>query len=377
VRRRAGEGRSQPGWAACLAGIYAVGIAGTVVVVLLAQTHTHRPLPRLQLGTFAGYTWNGRATSVAARWRVPRIARRSGSGFAGTWIGAQAPGNSGPFIQIGVNEQRVPFGGDQYEAFWSDTELHFHPQSLFMAGAGDEISARMTLVGDRWRLSVVDVSADLVARFSTRQETRGSFNEVEWMQENVSYGPDSIPYHYPRVAGTHFTHLDVNGTAPLATQLLSSWMSPRHRHGYLAPSGLRSNSFEIGPGRLSMPAYDYVRAATIEDNVESAFDDGLGRWSASTPRSQMSSEAAPFRRVVHSDIRGLDATEWPPDVQPVMARLVGALRELLVDTSAAGLPPPSAIGAWRTAWYNDEDVLQSTAGVVRSELGAPTFAFDQ
>ncbi len=82
-------------------------------------------------GTQAGYIWQGRVGSVGASWTVPRIIGTSPCGRAGTWIGAEAPGNPSPFIQLGVNETCLEANGKRgviYDAFWSDVKLHFHPR---------------------------------------------------------------------------------------------------------------------------------------------------------------------------------------------------------------------------------------------------------
>jgi hypothetical protein len=77
---------------------------------------------------------------------VPRILRGSPLGHAGTWIGAQAPGARGPFIQIGTNDDHFSATDSSHYAFWSDTARNFTAQFLFSVKPGDDLSASLTLV---------------------------------------------------------------------------------------------------------------------------------------------------------------------------------------------------------------------------------------
>jgi hypothetical protein len=99
----------------------------------------------IQLGTFAGYIWSGHVRSVGARWDVPRVTPGSAAGAAQTWVAAMASGPAGrsPFIQVGTTEGRFLLqpAVDLYEAFWTDTKHHFHPQLLFKVRPGDVVQA--------------------------------------------------------------------------------------------------------------------------------------------------------------------------------------------------------------------------------------------
>jgi hypothetical protein len=180
-------------------------------------------------GPFAGYLWRGRVTSVQGSWRVPRVlARSSLRSAASTWIGAEAPGEPGPFIQIGTNEQRVSppevlERGPGYYAFWSDTKSTFHPRLLFPVSPGDDIRASLALARKRWTLAIVDATSGASAHFSTSDETReGAFNEAVWMQEDVTDGTTGKPSPYPRLDESGLRRLAVNGKAPSYADLYSS-----------------------------------------------------------------------------------------------------------------------------------------------------------
>src|SRR5579864_1176198 len=77
-------------------------VALTVALTVLVGALLRGASSSWSFGRFAGYAWRGRVASVQASWTVPRIRRVSPPGHAGTWIGAQAPGALGPFVQIGT-----------------------------------------------------------------------------------------------------------------------------------------------------------------------------------------------------------------------------------------------------------------------------------
>lgn len=105
-------------------GAAALIIAAGVLIAILSTSGEHSS----GFGPFAGYIWRGRVSSVRANITVPSILPASPLGTAATWIGTQAQGTGkhGPFLQIGVGEQRISSAGtggsaDSYYAFWSDT----------------------------------------------------------------------------------------------------------------------------------------------------------------------------------------------------------------------------------------------------------------
>jgi len=224
--------------------------AGAVVVivvgVLAGLAATGGPTrPRATYGAFAGYDWFGRVTSVEASWRVPRILSGSPSGAAATWIGAQTPSSREAFIQIGVSEfDLVPAHQPQpsYFAFWSDTQRHFLDQPLFDVAPGDDVSASLTLAHRRWRLAIADRTSGAIAHFSTREEAKASFTQVEWLQEHVrGIFPQRLAY--PQLTAITFRDLRVNSHEPLSTALEPVTM---YEHGReRAPSSVRHDSFVL------------------------------------------------------------------------------------------------------------------------------------
>jgi hypothetical protein len=85
--------------------VAALALLLTVVLTAIPGAATGAQRSPSSFGKFAGYVWRGHVESVRASWSVPGI-RVGSTGRAGTWIGAQAPGSPGAFIQIGTNEER-------------------------------------------------------------------------------------------------------------------------------------------------------------------------------------------------------------------------------------------------------------------------------
>jgi hypothetical protein len=198
---------------------------------------------------FAGYYWIGHVWSVQGSWTVPRIVAGSPYGFGATWIAAQGPGKTRPFIQIGTNEVESPIGRggirtptSNYWAFWSDTTHRFRGQYLFEVSPGDSISALLALRYDGWRLTITDRTTGGSQTFSTRDETGGYFNQAEWLQEHVL--APGLDDGYPRLSAISFGAIAVNDGAPDRYSLRGQRMTPP---GMLpvAPSALAGDSFQI------------------------------------------------------------------------------------------------------------------------------------
>jgi hypothetical protein len=242
-------------------------IVVTAAAVLLLVVGGAGASSSLSLGHFAGYQWFGKVRSVGASWTVPTISLGSHDGSAGTWIGAQGPGrtNSSPFIQVGTNEERraTPLGPlTLYYAFWSDVRHHFHPQHLFEVNPGDQISVSLHLQRQHWTVSISDPTKRSHAHFSTRDETKGTFNTAQWLQEDVDEPNGDTPYPYPQTSNVRFRKLAVNGDPPSYSAVYSQWMSLPGID--LAPSALAGDSFSISRQTLSSPGKRYLQIVKPE-----------------------------------------------------------------------------------------------------------------
>jgi hypothetical protein len=199
-------------------------------------------------GPFAGYAWLGEVRSVAASWTVPQVLPNSHDGVAATWIGAQAAGaRSAPFIQVGTNEGSEPVDDTRrsfYYAFFSDTRLSFHASFLFVVRAGDVVAAQLRMAGGLWHLTIVDRTNGDAAAFTTPDESDATFDQAEWLQEDVSSSikPARL-FPYPVLSPARFHELRVDSFVPSYARVLSSWMSENHAD--LAPGPLIDDGFTL------------------------------------------------------------------------------------------------------------------------------------
>ncbi len=322
-------------------------------------------------GAFAGYVWNGSVRSVAASWTVPRITPGSHSGTAGTWIGAQAPGNRlAPFIQVGINEVRLTLPGrgarNFYYAFYSDTKLGFHPQILFPVRVGDTLSGRLRLGGGRWHILIVDHTHPHRSAFDTRDETSGVFNQVEWLQEDVSK-KIGVVLPYPVLATVGFRDLKVNYGAPSYAKIRSQWMSENGTD--LAPSALVGDAFRFAPTQPTAIGLHYLQITVPLDVALNSFEAEVAHWPTSARK--MASQRAGYAAALESDIQELEGTQWPAGVQPLFAKLVSATKLELAQTELA--PTPTATGSvqWLTDWFKDDAAVVTISQKIRRALKLP------
>ena len=331
----------------------------------------------IQLGPFAGYVWDsGPVSEVSATFTVPRIEAGSPAhSVAGTWIGAQAPGVNGPFIQIGVNEMRVDYRPlkihrIEYYAFWSDTRLHFHPLPVFPVDPGDQIAASLQLVRGGWKLAIVDATTNVGRRFSTPDEAHGAFNYGEFLQENVSHGADRVPFPYPRLAGVRFSHLRVDWQTPGRRQLLSQWMTMQR--GDLAPTPLGpQDTFSVHRAQLGAEATRYRQLANQDDSASNAFFALLQHWNAGTPRAEIDAASATFAAAIRLNIRLLTQPAWPRRLRPYVTALVARQLAMLRLVEAAPQRADADLGAWRKAIQRDGEAISHAAVALKALMHGP------
>ncbi len=370
-------------------------LAATIVVLALLAPSKPHPIPRRWLGAFAGWIWSGNVTTVSASWTVPSILGSSSPGRAGTWIGAQAPGDeNSPFIQIGSNEELFSVnGGDPaipaaqtegvegYYAFWSDVRHHFHPQYLFAVAPGDRVSANMSLGGGRWRLTIHDVNSGRSRHLATTDEARGSFNEAQWIQEDVTDERTGRLFAYPRLTRVSFAGLRVDRTRPSASDLSSQWMSPKHEV-YEAPSPLRNASFSVRRRALGAAAAQFLAIITPLDAADQRFSDEFDRWSSEVTRSSPSaptqalidSTCAVQRAILAHRVAALASARWPASAQPLIDRFIALSDRRLGDLAQSHVPQPLTVPAWDDAWEQPDNALGATGRAVRRALGAPDWS---
>jgi hypothetical protein len=337
--------------------------------------------PRIDLGHFAGYVWDGgRVGSVSATFTVPRILPGSPPGsFGATWIGAQAPGVDGPFIQIGVNEVHLlapvtllgrRIERNVYYAFWSDTRLHFHARLLAVVHPGDQIAVSLHHVHDGWKLALVDATRRAATRFFTRDEAHGAFNWAEWLQEDPTVRGKPLPY--PRLAGVHFAELRGDYMSPTGLRLLSQWMTVSR--GDLGPSPLSGDAFTERHRRLGRASASFWRLALPEDAAAAAFDADMLHWSATTPRAAITAESAAFAAALRANIRGFERTRWPPALLPFVRAIVERLRALVPVVESAPRSAPIDLGAWLRGYRRRAGAVSAAGRQITARTHGPALA---
>lgn len=323
------------------------------------------------LGPFAGYVgFADLVTSLSATWVVPTIDASSRAGRAATWIGAQAPGASGvaPFIQIGTNEEdsELESSSDTYYAFWSDTAHHFHPVELFPVVPGNRVSASIRLSQGRWTLTIRDASLRETKRLMTDQETTGTFNEAEYLQEDVTNGRTGTPFSYPTLSPVRFSRLTFNGKTARDGEVESQWMSVAAGHS-VGPGPVADAAFSVGPRMLSAAACRYLDVVAPLNRAWARLR-ALGLTS-SVPQLRAATDA--FSAQINMVDTALARSPWPTAARRPIQALINASRRVqhflpsLPHNVNAGVVP------WETAFAQAETADTTAAREVRRALRAP------
>lgn len=323
------------------------------------------------LGPFAGYVWNGDVHDAHASWAVPRVLPGSVRGEAATWIGAEAPGpaRAAPFVQVGVNEGNTanqPF----YYAFYSTTQLHFHPVHLFDVSPGDQISATLTRQGSGWRIAFVDHTAGRERRLSVTEGAGQRFNEAQYTQEDVTDARTGQPFPYPSLSSVRFTAIAANGVAPRPSRLTSNWLT--EADGYLAPAPLHGDGFALAHAQMSAADLRYLRAIAAEDNAAAAATPPLLRWEQGGPARLAGRATRPFARVLRATLSAVDDQRWPAPARPAISAVrahAGALLALL--SRIAGVTPVGRF-AWAEQFVQLAEQVGDDGQRARRALGLPS-----
>jgi Peptidase A4 family len=331
------------------------------------------------LGRFAGYlryASDGEpVTSVSATWTVPTIASGSQAGRAGTWVGTEAPGppNAGPFIQIGTNEERHSAGdsgSDDYYTFWSDTARHFHPHRLFDVTAGDQISASVRLMDGHWMLSIHDATANETRRLATAQETAATFNEAQWVQEDITDARTGKAFSYPTLSPVRFSHLRFNGGPVSYADVYSQWMT-LSTHRSLAPSPLASDAFTLSPQTLSAPAQRYLQLIAAPNRALSALRAQMGPMKGPISVSGVRPAAHTLSRDIRISDAGLARAQWPASARPHVGALIAAGLQLRRLLSVVPRHFPAQSTRWDAQLVRAENMSARAGHLVRRALHAP------
>lgn len=352
-------------------------------------------------GAWAGYRWDGHVNSVGAAWRVPRIMKGSPAGFAGTWIGAEAPPRRSPtlaqsalvprslwttamwsswfdqipFIQVGTNENREVWrhhAANVYYAFWTDTVHRFEPIALFAVRPGDLVAAKLMRARRDWVVSIIDATSGARRIFSTRDEARYTFDSADWMQEHPGFA-EPITAHmgneYPRLSRVRLHDVAVNFAAPRYDDLLSSWMTDGAV--YLEPGALNHDSFVLHETGLSASGARYLKLATTLNAATQRFEVQLSAWRTVTPRSQITLQSSAYADAVESFLSAVATVPWPGGARSQITILIHRFRAVLDQTRSASELTSRSLSRWQDAWLDDGMAASQSALAARRALNLP------
>jgi hypothetical protein len=355
-------------------GVLALGLILVLVFIAipLRGRSKHSRIIDSPFGAYAGYVWLGRVSSMDGSWTVPQIVDPSRSGLATTWIGAQAPGTRGAFIQIGASElhgySRAHVVENRYWVFWSDTTRNFHPQFLFRVRPGDALSASLTLARKRWVLAIVDHTSGSNAQFSTSEDANASFDEAQWTQEDATTSMGER-FPYPSLTGLRFSGLAVNSKPPTYASLYSTWMSVNGVS--LAPTPLADNAFALRQATINPAGEQYLHIGALKSTAAQTFWSELELWTAKTPYVRIASASSRLIASLRSDVRALAAARLPKSINSMIRLLIRKLDVIIERARPPAVMSLVALTLWRSTLISDAKALQYVAHLLLRALGLP------
>lgn len=325
-------------------------------------------VPANALGSFVGYRWSGVPISLSAEWRVPSILQSS-AGDASTWIGLQS--SSGAFIQIGTTEDSPMGFHSVYAGFWSDDQVHFHPQRTFSSTVrpGDLMSASISDSEHGWRMQITD-TRDHSRFVKTIPIVKADFNEAEWFQEDPTDELTDSPLPYPRLSRVRLTNLKLNGRVPAMALSNQEWMSVAGQD--FAPTPLRNGSYMVVPVQLDPVQTQWVTARASYEAAAKKFDDEEATWRAHPPSSASAGEQLqPFLVALNSYCESLASQSWPRVPQSDIAALVAAYRQDAAALAALAKAEPKPGSAVISQLDRTRADLQTAKQGVAAAIGLP------
>jgi hypothetical protein len=304
---------------------------------------------------------------LSAELKVPTIIENSPQGGAATWIGVQNEVNN-QFVQVGVEENDLGDGPNQYQAFWSDLNVGFAPQTFGEVYAGDRISLSMSRTARGWALSLVDLSRQLRGKKFVEIGRSVPFTQGEWIQEDPSPSTNTaqdIPY--PEMSEVSFQDLKVNGETPKLS-LNDAQVLVASSGTIGVPSSVVDDSFNLSAPKGSV--LQYLKDEQSLDAALNQFDVHLSSWSTASTAKE-TSVAASLSSAFTSDEKSLASQQWPTASRGPIAQLLRSDRRQLTD-----------IKSWRQDDFNtqglafaqlQQDLNRSIAlvNVVRATLDLP------
>jgi hypothetical protein len=220
--------------------------------------------------------------------------------------------------------------------------------SLFAVHPGDAVSARMTLAGGRWTLTIADHTTGASHRVSTTQEAGGRFGLALWLQEDPTRSADNRVFAYPDLAPVRLSALTVNASRPAATRLATTWMALPH--AYLGPTTPTAAGFSVIPKALSPAGAAYLRIAGATNAQLNRYLTQAATWRDATPRSVIVAATDRFIAALALNRGRLRSRRWPGSVAAEIDRLeAGYASQIATIRRALSAGPAALLGAFSGA----------------------------
>jgi hypothetical protein len=273
---------------------------------------------------------------------------------------------SNAFLQVGITEDSFPSGPPPiYEAFWSDTARHFHPQPIRTVSAGDAIASSMSQTSTAWVLRIHDVTEKWSRTLRIHYQVKSHFNNGEWFQEDPTESlPAAQDEPYPVTTLVQFTDVRVDDLIP--TLLYSQARVLSSDEGiYLVPTRFRDDGFAVPPAQGAARQYlaDVLPYDQVVDSIRAT--DSL-------------SDASRQAEITKLDIaqRAVDAEivqqRWPASADADVIQFVRAIARVLSDDdrlqSSSGLEISKQLA--RQIEHDDGQGNRVT-NALRARLGLP------
>jgi hypothetical protein len=353
----------------------AVVIAVLAVIITTQLNASHRAAKIAAPGAhivvpftgFGGYNWTGKVTTIGAQWSVPTIARDSSFGGAATWIGVQNSVNN-QFVQIGIDENDFGDGPDQYQAFWSDLQVGFSPQTFGDVYPGDVIAVSMSRTDKGWSLRFADLTRKLKGKAFVRLPSSVPFTQGEWIQEDPTASTDtSQDLPYPELSTVTFRDLTVNERSPVLNRddgqvLISSGAT------ISVPTPFLNDAFS-----LTAPTGDALRYLDDEQHLDSAlnqFDVQLAAWNT-TSVAKESTDVSSLSAALKVDANALASQSWPSESRSPVAQLIQSDRMQLKNLTSWSIDDYDTHGVAFAKFQLELDRNVNQADALRSTLGLP------
>jgi Peptidase A4 family len=314
---------------------------------------------------FVGYRLRGQVREISATWRVPTIASTSLDGRASSWVGAEDAAHD--FVQIGTREERRTEGDqttDVYDVFWSDTDLDFHPHRLGTVQRGDIVTAEMVQRADGWDLNVTDVTHPMSRRLGTLYGANTSFTDAQWFQEDpVPHALHPVnDYPYPTMSTVTFTHLRLNGRAPiLAYADAHALVSPNGV--VLVPTPIADDGFSLPPP--TGPQARYLSAVAPNNAAWNAVYSDLKLGS----QSEVASDTSAYIEAIDDEDARLGSQTWPPNATAAIGSLIHANEQERAELRAWIATPAPSLRTFLK--IGSDGRAHAAANQIRHALGLP------